>query len=110
MSDTPRTDLQQFVGIPDAGRGPRFVVEADFARELEREAAMNTGKYWIEVLDALRGLLRIEYMRRNYFELPWKCAEADCPHFGKPLSRDGCTCVSDFERKHVAAVKKELGL
>ena len=70
----------------------------------------STGKYWIEVLDALRELLRIEYLRRNYFELPWKCTEADCPHFGKPLSRDGCTCVSDFERKHVAAVKKELGL
>ena len=61
-------------------------------------------------IDELRELLRIELLRRNYFELPWNCAEADCPHFGKPLSRDGCTCVSDFERKHTAAVKKELGL
>lgn len=34
---TPRTDLAQFVGLPEMGRGPRYVVEADFARQLERE-------------------------------------------------------------------------
>ena len=108
MSDTPRTDMEAF---HPSEKHPQLV-RAEFARELERELAnnTNTGKYWIEVLDELRDLLRIEFLRRNYFELPWKCAEADCPHFGKPLSRDGCTCVSDFERKHVAAVKKELGL
>lgn len=37
MIDTPRTDLAQFAGIPEMGRGARFVVEADFARQLERE-------------------------------------------------------------------------
>lgn len=37
MIDTPRTDLAQFSGIPEMGRGSRFVVEADFARQLERE-------------------------------------------------------------------------
>jgi hypothetical protein len=37
MSDSPRTDRAQFAAIPDAGRGSRFVVEADFARQLERE-------------------------------------------------------------------------
>ena len=39
MSDTPRTDRAQFAAIPDAGRGSRFVVEADFSRTLERELA-----------------------------------------------------------------------
>ena len=39
MSDSPRTDRAQFAAIPDAGRGSRFVVEADFARQLERELA-----------------------------------------------------------------------
>lgn len=37
MSDTPRTDRAQFAAIPDAGRGSRFVVEADFSRQLESE-------------------------------------------------------------------------
>ncbi len=37
MSATPETDRAQFAAIPDAGRGSRFVVEADFARRLEHQ-------------------------------------------------------------------------
>ena len=58
----------------------------------------------------LRELLRIEYMRHDHLELPWNCAESDCPRFGKSLYLTGCNCVHEFKAKHVAAVKKELGL
>ena len=59
---------------------------------------------------ALRDLLRIEFLRHDHLELPWNCVEEDCPRFGKPLYLTGCTCRLGVERKHVAAVKKELGL
>ena len=45
MSETPRTDLAQFPAIPELGRGSRYVVEADFARQLERELAQ--AEEWI---------------------------------------------------------------
>ncbi len=63
--------------------------------------------------DELRDLLRIEFLRHAYyFDGPWKCVESDCPYFGKSVasSRQSCQCRVDFERKHVAAVKKALGL
>lgn len=60
--------------------------------------------------DALRELLRIEYLRHDHLELPWKCVEADCPRFGKSLYLTGCNCVNEFKAKHIAEVKKELGL
>lgn len=43
MSDTPRTDRAQFAAIPDAGRGSRFVVEADFARNANAAKNILTG-------------------------------------------------------------------
>jgi len=60
--------------------------------------------------DRLRELLRIEYMRHNRLISPWDCVETDCPYLGKPIPRDGCKCLEDRQREHVAAVKKELGL
>ena len=50
MSDTPRTDRAQFASIPDAGRGSRFVVEADFSRTLERELAEAKDLAWRRAL------------------------------------------------------------
>lgn len=35
MSDTPRTDVEQFASSTDIGRGP--MIRVDFARQLERE-------------------------------------------------------------------------
>lgn len=60
--------------------------------------------------DDLRELLRTEYLRHTHLELPWKCVEADCPRFGKSLYLTGCNCRLEVERKHVAAVRKELRL
>lgn len=61
-------------------------------------------------IDELRELLRIEYLRHNVIESPWNCVEADCPRFGKSVFMSGCDCKLGFERTHVKAVKRELGL
>lgn len=56
-------------------------------------------------------LLRIEFLRQySAVMAPWQCVEKDCPYLGKPVSKGSCKCYYDFERDHVAAVKKELGL
>ena len=60
--------------------------------------------------DKLRELLRIEYLRHGAIETPWICVEADCPRSGKSVFITGCNCKLDFEMRHIAAVKKELGL
>lgn len=61
-------------------------------------------------IDELRELLRIEYLRHNRIDSPWLCVEMDCPYLGKPVSKGSCKCHDDFQREHVAAVKRELGL
>ena len=63
-----------------------------------------------KITDELRELLRIEYLRHGAIETPWICVEADCPRSGKSVFVTGCNCKLDFEMRHIAAVKKELGL
>lgn len=58
----------------------------------------------------LHELLAIEFMRHNRIQTPWDCVEEDCPHLGKPVPRSGCNCFLDFQKKHVAKVKTELGI
>ena len=63
-----------------------------------------------ERVDTLRDLLRVEFLRHDHLELPWKCVEADCPRFGKSLYLTGCNCLEDFKRQHIAAVRKALDI
>ena len=55
-------------------------------------------------------LLRVEFLRHAGIEAPWRCAEGGCPYLGKPVPKGSCECYDDFQRKHVANVKRELGL
>ena len=61
-------------------------------------------------IDELRELLMYEFLRHDRLVAPWSCVEMDCPYLGKPIPKSGCKCYEDVQRKHVAAVKKELGL
>lgn len=61
-------------------------------------------------IDEVRELLRIEFLRHNRIEAPWHCVEGDCPYLGKPVSKGSCKCYDDFQRKHVDAVKREIGI
>lgn len=70
----------------------------------------NIFKEFDEERDRVRELLRIEFLRHDRIESPWHCVEMDCPYLGKPVSKGSCKCYDDFQRVHVAAVKKELGL
>ena len=70
----------------------------------------NIFKEFDEERDRVHELLRIEFLRHNRIEAPWQCVETDCPYLGKPVSKGSCKCYDDFQRAHVAAVKKELGL
>ena len=63
-----------------------------------------------DYIEELRQLLRVEFLRHDRLELPWQCKEKDCPRFGKSLYLNGCDCRLDFEREHIAAVRRELGL
>ncbi len=63
-----------------------------------------------KITDELRELLRIEYLRHGAIETPWICVEADCPRSGKSVLVTGCNCKLDFEMRHIAEIKKELGL
>ena len=55
----------------------------------------------------LRNLLRDEFNRGHRFDSPWDCAESDCPHFGKPMSKS-CGCYQDATKAHIAKVLKEI--
>ena len=70
----------------------------------------NIFKEFDEERDRVRELLRVEFLRHDRIEAPWQCVEGDCPHFGKPISKGLCKCYDDFQHKHVADVKRELGL
>ena len=76
----------------------------------EGEEASKFVEWSVYERDRVLGLLRVEFLRHYRMDLPWCCVEGDCPNLGKPVPRTGCNCKRVYERDHVAAVKRELGL
>ena len=63
-------------------------------------------------VEKLEALLRIEFLRHRHdvSGMPWKCVEENCPRFDLSPYLTGCECLAEYERKHIATVKKELGI
>jgi len=114
-SETPETDAEQFHITTRDGVGRVYdllVVHASFAGKLELEIGGNRRalRYANRKIAMLMELLRIEFIRHGGIKSPWNCTESDCLRFGKSTFMHGCECKLEFERAHIRAVKREIGL